>query len=55
MAMSAVAMSAQGENNFDHLMSFDTDSGPIEVDNRCTGCISHIIEYFEGLMVDSGQ
>ena len=36
-------------------MSFDTDSGPIEVDNRCTGCISHRMEDFEGPMVDTGQ
>ena len=55
MAMAAVAMSAQGETNSNHQMSFDTDSGPIGVDNRFTGCISHIIEDFKGPIVDYGQ
>ena len=27
---------------------FNTDSAPIGVDNRCTACISHAIEDFEG-------
>ena len=55
MAMSAVSMLEQGKTNFDHQMSFYTDSGTIGVDNRCTGCISHRIEDFEGPMVDYGR
>jgi hypothetical protein len=41
----AVAMQANG--------SFDTDSEPIGVDNRCTGCISNYIEDFVGPLEDS--
>ena len=55
MDMAAVAMSAQEKTNFDHKISFDKDSVPIGVDNRCTDCISHRIEEFEGPMVNSGQ
>ena len=55
MAVEAVAMSSQGENNFDHQISFNTDSGNIGVDNQCTGCISHRIEDFEGPKVNSGR
>jgi len=29
-----------------HQMRFDTDSGPIGIDNRCSGCISHNIDDF---------
>ena len=55
MDMAAVAMSAQEKTNFDQKISFDKDSGPIGVDNRFTGCISHIIEDFKGPIVDYGQ
>ena len=34
---------------------FDTDSEPIGIDNRCTGCISHRIEDFDGPLTDSGR
>ena len=36
-------------------MTFDTDSIPIRVDNRCTRCISHQIEDFEGPLIDTGR
>ena len=41
LTMAAVAMQAEGAESFEHQMTFDTDSSPIGVDNRCTGCISH--------------
>ena len=50
-----LAMAAEGADSFEHQMTFDTDSIPIGVDNRCTGCISHQIEDFEGPLIDTGQ
>eukprot|EP00978_Attheya_sp_CCMP212_P041919 scaffold246883_cov62-Attheya_sp.AAC.3 len=38
-----------------HSATFDTDSGLMSVDNRCSGCISHIAEDFIGELRDSGQ
>ena len=37
------------------LAKFDTDSVSIGVDNRCSGCISHRIEDFEGQMTDTNK
>ena len=31
---------------------YDTDSGPIGIDNRCTACISHRVSDFEGPLTD---
>ena len=53
--MDAVAMQAEGAGIFEHQMTFDTDSSPIGVDNRCTGCISHRTEDFEGPLIDTGR
>eukprot|EP00978_Attheya_sp_CCMP212_P032841 scaffold129914_cov59-Attheya_sp.AAC.1 len=39
----------------EHSATFDTDSGLIGVDNRCSGCISHIAEDFIGELRDSGR
>ena len=36
-----------------HTITFDTDSQPIGVDNRCTACISHNIDDFVGVMKDT--
>ena len=52
--MAEVAMQAEGADSFEHQMTFDTDSSPIGVDNRCTGCISHRIEDVEGPLIDTG-
>ena len=54
IALSEVAMSAQSPQAR-QTRSFDTDSGPIGIDNRCTGCISHKIEDFQGPLRDSGR
>jgi hypothetical protein len=55
MAFAAVAMQANGmqSNYLETMVTFDTDSVPIGIDNRCTGCISNRIEDFEGPMVES--
>ena len=38
--------------SYDNTLSFDTDSAPVGIDNRCSGCISHQIDDFEGEVVD---
>jgi hypothetical protein len=54
LAFSAVAMQGTGGLNDNHT-SFDTDLAPIGIDNRCTGCISHQIEGFEGPLQESNR
>ena len=34
---------------------FDTDSAPVGVDNRCSGCISHKVTDFIGELVDCNR
>lgn len=53
--MAAVAMQANGESTHENRVTFDTDSGPIGVDNRCTGCILNNIDDFEGTLANSGR
>ena len=36
-------------------MRFDTDSTRIGIDNRCSGCISHRVEDFEGPLTDTDK
>ena len=44
MAIVAIAMSASNviENRTNECNPFDTDSGPVGIDNKCSGCITHI-------------
>ena len=35
--------------------SFDTDSSPVGVDNRCSGCISHKVTDFIGELVECNR
>jgi hypothetical protein len=44
LAFTALAIQASGSGGHDNMAMFDTDSTPIGVNNRCTGCISHKIE-----------
>ena len=44
-ALQAVAMAATNTHKL-HNASFDTDSGPVGIDNRCSACISHRLEDF---------
>jgi hypothetical protein len=55
LCFAAVAMQANSSTTHERMATFDTDSEPIGVDNRCTGCISHPIEDFEGTLVDSNR
>ena len=34
---------------------FDTDSAPVGIDNRCTGCISHVAQDFIGPLRDTAK
>ncbi len=54
LAFAAVAMQANGGLD-DNQTAFDTDSAPIGIDNRCTGCISNRIEDFEGPLQKSNR
>ena len=58
LVQSAVAMSTTNRNQanrYNNRVIFDTDSYPIGIDNRCSGCISHKIEDFVGPLVDSAR
>ncbi len=55
MAMAAIAMQTQTDTKYDNRVYFDTDSVTVGVDNRCTGCISHIAEDFVGPLEDSNR
>ena len=54
--MTAV-MTMQAKHNLAsaHTVHFDTDAQPIGVDNRCTACISHMAEDFQGPLHDSNR
>ena len=45
-AMAALAMSSKLGTHAQQLATFDTDSKPIGVDNRCSACISHDVNDF---------
>jgi hypothetical protein len=55
LVFAAVAMQASGTISQQNKIHFDTDSEPIGIDNRCTGCISHRIEDFDGPLVNSNR
>ena len=38
-----------------NVVRFDTDSGPVGIYNRCTGCISHVAQDFIGQLRESGK
>ena len=54
VALAAIAMQAGSYAN-ENQIQFDTDSEPIGIDNRCTGCISHKIEDFDGPLIESDR
>ena len=55
LVLAALAMQTKSASAYENSIAFDTDSGPIGIDNRCTACISHRIEDFEGQLVDSNR
>ena len=55
LAIAAIAMQAKGSHIHENRIHFDTDSEPIGIDNRCTGCISHKIEDFDGPLIESNR
>lgn len=55
LAFWAVAMTASTNNDQARSVHFDTDSGEVGIDNRCSGCISSFIDDFEGPLEESGR
>jgi Ni,Fe-hydrogenase I small subunit len=53
IAFATIAMQAKGTFTHQNKVQFNTYSEPIGIDNRCTGCISHKIEDFDGPLVKS--
>ena len=51
---SIMAMEAK-PNMKTNSVRFDTDSAPVGIDNRCTGCIFHVAEDFVGQLRDSDK
>ena len=51
--MSVLAMQVKGKTDkHDNIVTFDTDSASIGVDNRCTACLSDQIDDFIGPLKD---
>ena len=50
----AIAISTDHTKTY-QAMQFDTDSGPIGIDNRCTACISHKVQDFDGPLIEVGS
>jgi hypothetical protein len=48
-------MQANSANACQNSVAFDTNSGPVGMDDRCAACTSHQIEDFEGHLVDSNR
>ena len=55
IAMSVLAMNARTAIATERTSQFDTDSDMIGVDNRCSGCISHVREDFVGELLPSNR
>ncbi len=55
LAFWAMAMQAKAAYATQPETHFDTDSGPLGIDNRCSGCISSFVEDFEGPLQESGR
>ena len=50
--MQAVAMEVGAANKQVYNMNFDSDSAKVGIDNRCSACMSHIIEDFQGPLTE---
>ncbi len=53
--MSVLAMQAHATVAMERQTTFDTDAETIGIDNRCSGCISHIREDFVGELRPSNR
>ena len=54
LALSATAMTAKTKIR-SNVITFDSDSAPVGIDNRCLACIGHIPEDFIGDLVDTDR
>ena len=50
--MQAVTMEVGASNKQVYNMNFDSNSAKVGIDNRCSACMSHIIEDFEGPLTE---
>jgi hypothetical protein len=55
LVMTVLAMQANATIATERMSQFDTDSDTIGVDNRCSGCISHVRDDFVGNLRPSGR
>lgn len=53
--MTVLAMQANATIACERRAQFDTDSDTIGIDNRCSGCISHVRDDFVGALQPSGR
>ena len=42
-------------DSYENVTRFDTDSAPVGIDNRCTGCISHVSQDFIGPLRETNR
>ena len=54
VCLPAMAMGVNSPS-YENVIRFDTDSAPVGIDNRCTGCISHVAQDFVGPLKDSNK
>ena len=54
LCLPAMAMEANSQA-YDNTVRFDTDLAPVGIDNRCTGCISHVAQDFIGPLRSSNK
>jgi hypothetical protein len=55
VSLADLGMMMQQDFICENRVVFDTNSGKIGVDSRCSACISHVIGDFVGNMVDCGR
>ena len=49
----ATGIQSKGDTTlYNNKVTFDTDSGPIGVDEKFSGCIFHLIKCFKGQVID---
>ena len=51
-----MGMQSKGDtNHYNNQVTFETDSGPIEVDKKYSGCKFNLIKGFKGQVIDSNR
>ena len=56
LAYTAFCFATQAKaGKHDNAVRFDTDSASVGIDNCCSACISHVLDDFEGPMIDTDR